>query len=317
MKKWLILAAKIAVSAVCVYLIVLKVEWGKLVRDVRAGDMRYLLAAAGVGAVFNLMKFAKWHVLIRAGGRPYSFWHAARSYMAGNALGIVTPMRVGDLGRALCFASHDRPRIVALTVLDRVLDLAAVVVLSVAGSAVLIGTAFSATLALTGLVSLAMLCFPGTFLRAIAARVHHGTTGAALGRLARAATALSSPLMLTSLALSFAAFALTILEFYFMVSAFENVPLSTTALVTPLITLSALLPVTFMGLGVREGLSMYLFSILHVSAPAALSAAFLGFLFNNVSISLIGVVFLTRNAASTRDAHGGAANAEMCHPESS
>ena len=56
-----------------------------------------------------------------------------------------------------------------------------------------------------------------------------------------------------------------------------------------------------MGLGVREGLSIYFLAIFGVSAPAALSAAFLFFLINNVSISIIGVLYLGKVEMSPRD----------------
>jgi uncharacterized protein (TIRG00374 family) len=94
------------------------------------------------------------------------------------------------------------------------------------------------------------------------------------------------------LILSLIAFILTIFEFYFVVTAFEEIELGSTFLVTPLITLSALVPITFMGLGVREGLSIMLFTMFGISAGTAFSAAFLCFVINNVSISLIGAIYL-------------------------
>jgi uncharacterized membrane protein YbhN (UPF0104 family) len=49
-----------------------------------------------------------------------------------------------------------------------------------------------------------------------------------------------------------------------------------------------------MGLGVREGISIVLLENFGISAPAAVSAAFLLFVINNASISAIGIIFLTK-----------------------
>jgi uncharacterized membrane protein YbhN (UPF0104 family) len=54
------------------------------------------------------------------------------------------------------------------------------------------------------------------------------------------------------------------------------------------------IPVSLMGFGVREGISILLLSNFQISSVTALSAAFLFFIINNFSISIVGVIFLSR-----------------------
>jgi uncharacterized protein (TIRG00374 family) len=214
--------------------------------------------------------------------------------MIGNALGLVTPMRAGDLGRALYFSKGDRPKIVALTVMDRLIDLTIVFILAVLGSLIVINTFFGLFIILLSLISIFILYYPAWILNIFIRITPVSYVREKLVRLLDMVEILSRRRTLIALILSLTAFLTIIIEFYYLISAFSKVGWIPICLVTPLITLSTIIPVSIMGLGVREGLSIALFSLFGVSANAALSAAFLLFLINNVSISIIGVHFFSK-----------------------
>lgn len=133
--------------------------------------------------------------------------------------------------------------------------------------------------------------------------VPNGFVKEKLNKLSQVFELLNYKIVTKALSLSLLAFITTLFEFYYVVSAFEDTALLSIYLVTPLITLSALIPVTFMGLGVREGLSMLLFSMFGITAGTALSAAFLCFVINNISISIIGIIYLSRIELTAAEAN--------------
>lgn len=308
MKKRSLFILKIAVSAILIYLITSKIDWNQLIISFGQGDYVYLSIGVLVGFVFNCVKFAKWHYLINAGIHTYSFWDGAKSYMFGNALGLVTPLRAGDLGRALYFPKNDRTRILGLTIIDRAMDVVAILMLSIGGSFTLIKREFGLLVLLSCALSILVLYSPGIFQSLLNRTIKAGKIIEKVNKLIGILKILDTRTITTCLIMSVIAFIITIIEFYYVISAFEEITLSSTALVTPLITLSVLVPITFMGLGVREGLSIMLFSMFGISSGTALSAAFLCFAINNVSISLIGAGYLSKIELPNQDAKIGSAS---------
>ncbi len=293
-KKRLVLLLKIAVSAVLVWILFRKIDWSQFAIPQRSMNAGLLFCGVLGGIAFNLIKFLKWQALITAGCFRHSYWDAAKSYMIGNSLGLATPLRVGEFGRALYFLQSERPRIMSLTVIDRAMELVVVLMLAVAGVFVLLNRTVAVVIACSASAGLVVM-FCTRKLEAAARKMANrggmwGKTGQYLVLLGSVDARTTS----IALALSMAAFVAVILQLYFLVAAFESVNVGSVFLAGPLITLSSIMPVSFMGLGVREGISAVLFSGFGVSAPTAVAAAFLLFLINNVIMGLVGVFFLWR-----------------------
>lgn len=305
MKKVLLFLMKICVSGVLAYLIVLKIEWSQLQVSLLQGNYWYIVLAALIGTLFNFVKFFKWHFLIDLESGKYSYADASKSYMIGNALGLITPMRAGDLGRVLYFPPGEKSKILGLTIADRVIDLSAVFVLAISGSFILINKTLGTLMLLLTLVSILVLIGPAVSKTILEKRlVGIASFRDKIEKLSNVLDTLSIRMVSFCFLLSLVAFVLVILEFYFLVSAFEDISLWAVFLVAPLITLSSIIPVSIMGLGVREGLSVLLLSEYGVSAATGMTAAFLLFILNNVSISLIGILFFSRLSLLDRKLNG-------------
>jgi uncharacterized membrane protein YbhN (UPF0104 family) len=205
-------------------------------------------------------------------------------------------MRIGEVGRALYFPKDDRPMIISLTVIDRVLELLVVLLLAVAGIFFLISKPLAGLVGLGAVLgTAAMFCIRYT--QTLANRI--GRHSGKLDKVRKYLGMLSSVdrrTMSIALALSALAFIAVFGELYFLVAAFESAPLASAFLAGPLITLSSIMPVSFMGLGVREGVSVFVFAGFGVSGPTAVAAAFLLFIINNVLFGLIGIAFFWRAA---------------------
>jgi len=70
--------------------------FGDTLRSVRPGY--YLLSMLGVICVLGIKSF-RWRLLIRNEGASYSKYKAFGAYMASDAVGIVTPGRIGEIAR--------------------------------------------------------------------------------------------------------------------------------------------------------------------------------------------------------------------------
>ena len=74
-------------------------------RSVRPGY--YLLSLFGVVMVLGIKSY-RWRLLIRNEGAEYSAYKAFGAYMSSDAIGIVTPGRIGEIAR-LYYVRQDTP----------------------------------------------------------------------------------------------------------------------------------------------------------------------------------------------------------------
>jgi uncharacterized membrane protein YbhN (UPF0104 family) len=181
-----------------------------------------------------------------------------------------------------------------LTIVDRLVDLATVFILSIAGSFILINKGFGILVVILFLVSLLLLYSPHAIQKTLKNIFSNEFMANKINQLSHIFEMLNHKVITLSLFLSFLAFITIIVEFYCLVAAFEDIHLVSIFFVAPLITLSTVIPISLMGFGVREGVSILLLSNYQISSATALSAAFLFFIINNFSISIVGVIFLSR-----------------------
>ena len=294
MKKYLQFIIKGLVSGILLFFICLKIDWNQFVTSFLKGNYLCIVFAMMIGVLFNIVKFTKWYFLINLEKKGYSFWDSAKSYMLGNCLGIVTPMRAGDLSRALYFPPGARTEIMSLTVIDRLMELAVVFLLAITGSFILINKAFGLLMMLMALIIFFVLLKPSFSILFLQKLPVGRFISNKLKIILDLYDSLDHKTLAGCLVLSFFAFILVIFEFYVLVIAFEDISMTAIFLIAPLITISNIIPISIMGLGVREGLSIILLANYGVSEATGLSAAFLLFLINNISISLIGIIFLSR-----------------------
>ena len=80
---------------------------------------------AGLLLLVNLgLQWARWHLLARTGGLPLTPPGTLRMLLAGLALGLVTPGRMGEIGRgAVVPGDHDALSVAGLTALERAIGM--------------------------------------------------------------------------------------------------------------------------------------------------------------------------------------------------
>jgi len=212
-----------------------------------------LLASQGVAAL-------RWRLILADDGLPWRYLY--RLYVIGSFFGLFLPTSVGgDVVRAAAAAgsSRSRARTVASVLLDRALGLAATVAFAAVGLVVVPGALRlvrgddmhwhtpSGTLVVAALGVLAAGAIAVTRSRRVRRLWQDGF--AAAGELARSPRRLArvSGLALVSQGLIVTLWAVLARGMSLAI------PLSFLLWAVPVVTLAALLPVTFSGLGVREG----------------------------------------------------------------
>jgi len=293
-----VLALKLVATTTLIVLILRRVSLDAIVERGRAVDPGMLVAAAVLGVLFTLLKSYKWCFLVCRSGARSTFAAALRSYLIGMGAGLVTPGRVGEVGRAWDLPEGERLRGAGLVGVDKFLDLGVVFSLACVGGFLVIGGVAGIAFAAVAGVLLGFLYRPQALLRLVERFIAGKRGEARIVPVIQAFRALSTAELNASLAMTCVAYAIVLVEFYLLVLGFEPVAFHAVILVFPVVMLMNILPVTIGGLGVREGTSALLLSRFGVSDEAAVGAAFLIFFFNTLLPGLAGALLFLRRRAT-------------------
>ena len=288
--------------------------------DLRAATVRpspLLLAAIGGATGLLIMSQGvaalRWKIVLGDDTLPWSYlW---RLYTIGSFFGLFLPTSVGgDAVRAVATArsSERAGRAIASVLIDRGFGVAATIAYAVLGLvlapesiAILAGDAVSwrapglagigLALAATGVALLILSRSAG-----VLAFWHDGII--ALGNLAR------SPRRLGRVsALAVVSQGLIVLLWYTLARGMHfALPTSTFLWAVPLVSLSALLPVTFAGLGVREGVWLVLLAGSAIP-PADIVAFSLLYFVCNLLVGITGGILFVSSGMALRPGDGAPA----------
>jgi uncharacterized membrane protein YbhN (UPF0104 family) len=259
-----------------------------------AWDWKWLAGAAFLVLPVVLGRGWKWAILIRPLEPSVTLRQATASYLGCLPLGIITPGRVGEFSR--CFflpqASVRGWAGAGRVLLDNWTDFLAVLPWCLLGLGFLGGWPWA-----LGGMALAAIFFPVRLWLRILRRFAKKLPD--LWGL-RAVLGQTLPLPEQSgreTALAFLAGAAIYgvewvqLDFLIRFLGSSSPGLLTLGGLAALVALANSVQVTLAGLGVREGLSVYLFSMAGVTPQAALAAAFVLFALNQILPALLGLAF--------------------------
>ena len=284
--------------------------WSGILRHLPSREnLPATLIALTLALLFTLLKSLKWWLMLHQQEPSISWRTAGRSYLVGMAGGLLTPGRVGELSRALTLGQIERASVVALTLLDRFLDLWVVALLALPGLARFSGRGPSWLLPLLALLGLPLLILSKTPPAGPLAWLHRRSAakGGVVKKLLSAGEAIfriPRRHLLCWLGLSGLGYAVVLLEFHWLLGGPSQYSFHTILLCLPLIMLANILPFTLSGLGVREGLSAALLATFDVPAGLAISAAFQLFLFNTALPALAGGAWLLCSPSALRKQAG-------------
>ncbi|RMH94046.1 MAG: UPF0104 family protein [Calditrichaeota bacterium] len=263
----------------------------------------YLLLSGLLLVPNLLLAYGKWRYLLSRRFQNITFGEAWGSLLLGYALGVITPGRLGELGRALYFEERDKMAVTGLNLLDKAANQMVFFTLGVIACLVLIlrGKLWSLPQALPVLI-------PGGLLLALLWTMLFNPRRSRwwLYRLTRrwrhlpwlrsllsAYQGLAPRDTVFIAALSLAWILVIVLQYHLLMQAFTDVsPVASFLAVTAALFVKTLLPLTFGDLGIREGTLVFFYALFQVSPAAVLNASLIIFLINFCLPALAGLYYL-------------------------
>jgi uncharacterized protein (TIRG00374 family) len=251
------------------------------------------------------IQWVRWHFLVRTGGIPLGARESLKVMLAGLPLGLVTPGRMGEMGRgALVAGSHDAVAVAGLTVLEKTFNILGGTGLALAAMVLTgYGTAWKWGL-IAGLYAGAVLVALHPFqLARLADRLAPRLPGRLGERIALLAgrfvdgwrrAGRRAALMVLFLSILQVAVALLQLTLAYLPAAGTGEALKVAGAWAVVLGAKYFLPVTVADLGVREGLAVLVFADRGLPASPALAAALLIYVVNVLLPALPGALLLAR-----------------------
>ena len=308
-KAVVVLTAKVAFSVALMAVLFARIPLASVAESLRAAKASWLAAAFGLLLLSNLIGAYQWARLLAAVGIRIPLWKVATYYHVGLFFNNFLPANIGgDLARIADASRHGETRAAALStvLLDRMIGTLALASLALvttlpAIDAFHLRVVYLALVAFFALsVALVWAVFHPALLPALErmlARVGLGGLGPHLDDLA---ARLQSFRGQRSLFLQLLSVALVVqvcrIVVHTLVARALGLPIALPYffLFVPLLAVIVSLPISFNGIGVREGAGVVLFGLVGVSRAQAFSLQFTTYLVG-VAVSLLGgVAFLVR-----------------------
>ena len=289
--KQMLLSAGVAV------VVVRRIPFGGLAAAFRNLGMGSLLLALACFLVWFCLRAYKWHRLMLFTGKG-DLRRSLRTLLGGFSLGLITPGRLGELGRCVFVRQDERAQVALLTLYDRLLDSWALLT-SIGASLFLLAPWPTAILGMA--VWLALLPVVARFpalvshLGGLAQKSRHfrGHFPGAAGGMPLVPTAHFAFLAVSAMGAELA-------SFFFLLRAFCSTGFTTALATYPYIVLAGDLPVSFSGVGVREGAAALLLSPYAVPSSAAVDASLLWFVFAVLLPAALGALWLVADRVRSR-----------------
>lgn len=257
-------------SATIVIYLVSQFDQQETIRTLLAVDISYFLGALAIDVVTRATMIVRWTVLLQSSATPVSVWTAARIFLITSFVGTALPAGGADVTRAYALSRYtdDGREAIASVAVDRLLGVSALLLLGVLGLILWTGNTTPPLARLVvGLSVLTAIALLGAFW---ASEVLRGVVPLALRRtslgrwLIEVADSVAryrgrGGILLTVFGLSVMAQWLRILEVFLLGRSLSiSVDLSYYLVFMPVGLLAFMLPVSVAGIGLPQGVIVWL-----------------------------------------------------------
>lgn len=305
MKKWLYWV-KMLIGVGLVWVLYQQMERRDAIVDAfRTTDWTNIVLCVVMLAPNMGLAFLKWRYLVTHRMSGVRNRDVAGSLFFGMTLGLVTPGRIGELGRGLFLEGRDPMLLTGLTILDKLANQIVIITLGWCSLAALgLGSANPVInglwpLFLAGGVVIAagwiVMLHPALLRRMLVPLTARLKPESKWRSLPAALDHFRRRDSLIVLALTITWFMVITLQYHILVQAFTEVNLlQSFQAVTATLFVKTLLPFTFGDLGIREGLAMAFYAAQGISEAAVFNASLLVFVINFLTPALAGLYPLLR-----------------------
>ena len=281
-RRWIWQGFSLLLAVAILTVLLSRQDWSQFARRLRDVDGRGLAAAAVVGWAYWTVRVARWRWMTRLEATPVGWTRAWVSMLAGLGVGLITPLRGGEVVRPMFVPRGARMRLAGWVVMERMFDLSAVLILCILAIFYLVFAA-GVSLAAGGPVPpwLLLVCPPllavglgGPLL------VHYRPAGLwrILSRVLPGKAKELAEVRLTRrqfgifLGVSLLGETLSVLSVYCCLRAFGRINLLTACALSPIVMLHNLLPATPGGFGIRETVAVTVYGLLGFPGEMVLAA---------------------------------------------
>lgn len=297
--------------------ILANLDLAKVISIFSSLDPLYIILALLMQVPIIVIKAVKWKVLIRPFNRKFPLAEAVKAWLIGFSIGIVTPGRMGDFTRACYLRDRlDFGKSLMTVVFDRIIDVLVLFILTIIGIvmfASFVSTGISNEI-FTLLIMALFIAFLGgiylmtkkalvsrifgPFYRLLVPKKYSKRARKAFDDFYKGLDAMGRDKRVIALStgIGVIAWVFMIIQTYILSLAMETgLSLLVIASIMPLITLLDALPISFSGVGTRDAAMIFLFSLMSLSAEAAVSFSLLILVFNYLTSAAFGYFFWFRN----------------------
>lgn len=264
-----------------------------------------LIAAASLLPVNIGLQFIKWRILLQTVKPQTSFLEVLGSLLVGFTLGLGTPGRIGEFGRAFAVKDTDPLKVLGLAVIDKLFNLSCIALFGGLGILTLPGMVLQQNVYI--ILSCVILYLIGVWIILFILTHPAGVRGVLysislmlpkrekiktfISCLDGISVSRSKGLLIVS-ALFYFTF---IMQFFFLVQSFSRIdfPGGLSGLAS-VIFVKTFLPISVGGLGVGELASTRLLQLYSVETAAAFNASLVLFALNVLTPGLFGFLFIPR-----------------------
>jgi len=307
---------KIAVTVLLMAFLLRRISLDELESLVRGMDRVLLASAVAIFFLSNVAGWLQWHVLLRAGGVTLSRRESFRFYFVGLFFNNFLPANIGgDVVKVLDVTrlGADPYRVIAVTLLDRLLGVFSLCLLAAIADLMLIGETRAHYLAYLLIFIACMIPAIGFyFFRPLGNALRRGVVKLHLFGINRRASSILNHLSpfkgQRQLVAQLVGFSMVIQALrvvtHVLVGMALGIHVDATVLCQffvfiPLLSLAMIPPITINGLGIREGLGIVLFAAAGIGRTDAFAMEFLTFVIS-VAVSLVGFAFFLSRRAGFR-----------------
>jgi glycosyltransferase 2 family protein len=318
-KKHIKLLIKFVISVVIIVFIFRKVDFADLYAVTKMFNLKYFFWAVVIIPIRLIVKAFRWQIIMRKAVKSMSISESMKSMLVSTALGLLTPMRVGQAGVVTYIESDSNLKTGFLAFLDVVFDLVVIIFASaiaflyvymVQSQNLMIGTSMrfsgkvcgvnlltfpgyiylllSISFFIVTLLSILFIAKPGPFFGFIGKLGKNKIVGM-LSSLSNLKIYSKNEMIMINL-YSVIIFLMNLVQFQFLTYSFEIVPIRIILIAYPLIILGVCFPITIAGIGAREGVAAWIFYSFGVNPAIGISSSFLLFFMNMVIPSIFGII---------------------------
>lgn len=284
---------KIAVTVVLLAYLLLSINVGAIVSTITGMAMLPLILCLPLIGVMYAIRAEKWKALLRPIGIDLPFVSSLKIYLIGTFYGSVTPGRAGEVSRSF-FMGDKKSKTIPTVIIDRVTDIICLLALSAISVVVFFNSVMMAAI-------LALLVV--VFAAGSVALLHRGVVSYIFSLLKIGddhredylgtvdATIRDRRALAYAFGLTLCYYAVNTLAFWLILRSLSVTIDPVIALALPVIIIMGNVPITISGLGVRELVSVTVFSMFNSSAAYGFSASLVLYLLTSLLPGLVGLVF--------------------------